>query len=180
MEGYAGHKRSREDGDASPEAKRLHVDLLRDILSEDDSDPGESYAPDVELATVIRILEEEIAVSPNTIPSEIEANKSVEIGYLQEASDDELGIPPPAETSSAVEGGENEAVDGFGRIWGYEDDGIPAWNEGLVEFGFLAEWGSGDSAEGVAAGVLFDGDVFDCKDLAWRPTSMSASALSQT
>ncbi|KAH0467135.1 hypothetical protein IEQ34_004373 [Dendrobium chrysotoxum] len=162
MEGFTSLKRSREDTDSSPEAKRIHADLLLNMLSEDDSDTGDCNPAHQDLATVIKSLEEEISLPPAIIASEIEATK-VGIEYLQEASDDELGIPPPEAASSAGDGEEDETAEGFGRIWVFEDEVIPAWYEGFVEFGFLTAEDCGDVVDGGGGGsaVLFDGGIGD-------------------
>ncbi|RWW46574.1 hypothetical protein BHE74_00047487 [Ensete ventricosum] len=102
MEGSGEQKRHRDDSDEleSPEVKRLRADLLLDVF---DDDPG---AGNQDLESVIRSLEKEIA-SPSP-HSELQQEPSVSagqpvLGYLLEASDDELGLPPTAAASSADE-----------------------------------------------------------------------------
>lgn len=154
-----GYKRSREDTNPSAEAKRIHADLLLNILIEDDSDAGDCNRADQDLATVIKSLEEEIALPTAMIPS---VATMVEIEYLQEASDDDLGIPPPETASSFGDEGDDETAEGFGRIWVFEDDGTPAWYEGLVEFGFLTTEDNGELEDGGGgSAVLFDVGIVD-------------------
>ncbi|PKA64646.1 hypothetical protein AXF42_Ash007393 [Apostasia shenzhenica] len=157
MDGFPGKKRSRQDEGESTEAKRLNTRLLDIFEDDDDIDAGE------DLATVMKILEEEIALRPGTEVNR-EATKA-EMGYLLDASDDELGIPPA--TQSGPE--EAEPAERFGQIWGFEDDGIPVWYEGLPEFVIPPDQ---DGSNGVAGS--FDGGLFDSSDFYWLPESLPA------
>ncbi|URD77091.1 hypothetical protein MUK42_35258 [Musa troglodytarum] len=130
-------KRSRDEEESCnspslPEAKRFHADILLGIFDDGDEedDEGGREAPfDVpeELATVMRSLEREIALpapSPSPPP---------ELGYLLEASDDELGIPPPAEEER---GGGVEA-ERAAAMWLGDDDGISGYGYDVLGFGFV-------------------------------------------
>ncbi|THU57217.1 hypothetical protein C4D60_Mb03t01170 [Musa balbisiana] len=146
-------KRRRDEGDdessqmSSPEAKRLLLDIL-----DDDADAG-----DQDVTSVMKSLEEEIALPsppPHLPPQDAAVSDPPDLGYLFEASDDDLGLPPPAPSSS---GDGSEAYDeeegiGFGQIWGFDDDlsGFDGF-----ELGIRAE------AEDV---VVFDGELFDYGD----------------
>lgn len=172
MENCVGNKRSRE---TLPESKRLHADLLFGILEEDDADAGDRDPAGLDLATVMKSLEDEIAM-----PTEENGEGSqAEIGYLLEASDDDLGLPPPASASSSLEElwteKDLEPVEGFGQIWGFEEEEMPGWYEGLMEFGAPAEEKFGEAEDGVpGVAASFEGGLFDSSDFYWRPESLPA------
>ncbi|CAL9203049.1 unnamed protein product [Musa hybrid cultivar] len=157
---------------SSPEAKRLLLDIL-----DDDADAG-----DQDLASVMKSLEEEIALpspppQPQLLP--LAAVDQPDLGFLFEASDDELGLPPQAdERCEAPEPEVAEESAGFGQIWGF-DDGDLCGYEGF-EFGIRPE----ERAE-ADDGVVFDGGLFDYADvvpcgpsdfadLSWRPETLPA------
>lgn len=96
-----GRLEPNDTGDSSPEAKRIQEDLLN-ILD----DPDE---PTIQgLDSVMKSFEEEILVAapvPETDEMTPYSGRSLpDLGYLLEASDDELGLPP------AVSSGEKENV----------------------------------------------------------------------
>lgn len=195
----SGNKRSREESEESPEAKRFRADLLFDIL-EDDSDAGDRDPATQDLVSVMKIFEDEIglpsppsllsapdAVGPAMLPSDIENLPQPDLGYLLEASDDELGLPP-AVPSSSEEGGDSveaetatdevevqaEAV-GFGQIWAFDDD-ITGCYDGL-EFGARQQDEKEPAAVAADEAVLFDGGLFDYPDfadLSWRSAYLPA------
>ncbi|XP_047175821.1 uncharacterized protein LOC124843201 [Vigna umbellata] len=114
-------KRVRDDSDdsvlESPETKRLRDDLLEFF---DDADDAPSTQ---DLDSVMKSLQEEISgVTSGSGESQ------AQIGYLLEASDDELGLPP-AGSSSVPENKneENELIrvasdsSGIGELWEFED-----------------------------------------------------------
>lgn len=162
----SSNKRARDDeaAESSPESKRVKADLLFDIL-DDESEPDNT-----DLDYVMRSLEEEISM-PVAV-SDLDP-KQPDLGFLLEASDDELGLPPPAEaaeeevSSGEVGGGGEVEEAGFGKIW---DDEIH-WDLGV---------GSGEDN----GGVIFDGGLFDfdgvvcgsqdLSDLTWRPEFLPA------
>lgn len=171
--------------EASPEAKRLHSDFLLDILDDDDdvADSG-----DRDLASVMRILEEEIALPPpppHPEPAESVSDLSdpprlAELGYLLEASDDELGLPPAPSSSPepkmpAAEGEETAEVAGFGQIWGFDDE-IFGYYDG---FGLGIRPEEEEEEEGAGAfddGTFDYGDVLFCgpSEFSWRGESLPA------
>jgi len=127
------HKRAREAADlaaagdgALPEAgaKRLRPEDLLDLL-DDDADAAAAG----DLASVMRSLEEEIGSFDEAGAADAAAVPPVhqpELGFLLEASDDELGLPPAGASSSSEEAGAAGAPDvaaGLdGQIWGFEDE----------------------------------------------------------
>ncbi|KAK7390854.1 hypothetical protein VNO78_18994 [Psophocarpus tetragonolobus] len=92
-------KRLRDDSVMeSAEAKRLRDDLL-ELL--DDAE----HAPSTEdLDSLIKSLQQEIS-----------GESEAQMGYLLEASDDELGLPPPPEEKTEVVGLGSES------LWEFED-----------------------------------------------------------
>ncbi|KAG2319930.1 hypothetical protein Bca4012_053831 [Brassica carinata] len=161
-------KRVRDESDDavldSPEVKRLRDDLF-DVF--DDSDP-EPVSQDLD--SVMKSFEDELS-SAQTQP---------DLGYLLEASDDELGLPPPPPSVSPipavkeVETTTEEVTDllrassdssGIDELWGFEDH---VSNYGSLDFGF----GVGDD---VAVEFEFSDDCFDSGDLfSWRSESLPA------
>lgn len=188
-------KRRRDESEEAPEAKRIRAAdlILLDIL--DDADPS-----DGDLASVMRSFEEEIAsFSPppadqqrpegaaTETPPSTEGRRGSDLGYLLEASDDELGLPPTVPSSSdegegaegdLVEGGSQGTAVGFGQIWGLDDE-IPNCYDAL-EFGVFGQDGR---VAGGDDGVVFDGGLFDYADFvsmaefaefSWQPESLPA------
>lgn len=171
MEGVAaGNKRTRAEAEVSTEsadAKRMRDDLLDILESGDDRDSAE--AP--ELATFMKHFEEVIGLPASS--SEF-LELPTDLGYLLEASDDELGLPP------ASYGGDQEEVQvveqegglvGFDGGWGFEDE-VP----GSYEFGVWAE-GEVEGHEDVVLDGLFDysdGPGGAGTELLWRAESLTA------
>ncbi|KAK8939867.1 hypothetical protein KSP40_PGU020253 [Platanthera guangdongensis] len=187
MEEVPSNKRDRECSDESlnsPE-KRLRSDLLLGIF-DDDADTGSEDG----LESVMKSLEEEIRLPsyPSQTPAEVPLTfgdpLQPDLGYLHEASDDELGLPPTV-TSSEGEGcwevdracGDIET--GFGQIWGFADE-IPQTYDGLDLVAYRTE--ETESVAGETAGILdgefgFFDEVYQPLDLAefsWRPESLPA------
>ncbi|KAJ4960415.1 hypothetical protein NE237_020325 [Protea cynaroides] len=164
------NKRVRDDSEESefdsPEAKRIR-DNLFDIL--DDSDVVvDRNQSNQELASVMKSFEEEILnLSPP--PTQLQQPATVnlasggsqpDLGFLLEASDDELGLPPTFFSSSSGEEEKNEDGDfdgegegkdllhvssetlGFDQIWGFEDD-----IQGYESMGFGIGGGCGGGEE---------------------------------
>ncbi|KAG1334798.1 hypothetical protein COCNU_03G009170 [Cocos nucifera] len=184
---FSGHKRSREESEESPEAKRLHPDLLFDIL-DDDSEAEERDPATQDLASVMKIFEEEIAHPPP--PQPLAAPDAVnpalpvadfDLEYLLEATDDELGLPPSVPSSSderrdtvEPEPPSSEVVTeaiGFGQIWAF-DDAISGCFDGL-EFGVRQQ----DEREAAVAAAdevgVFDGGIFDYADVLCGPSDFT-------
>ncbi|KAG6627456.1 uncharacterized protein LOC122295514 [Carya illinoinensis] len=151
----------------SPEVQRIQDDLLH-ILDEDtvtERDPD----PEIQgLESVIRSFEEEILVAaPELAPVVLDqtsdsGDSQLELGYLLEASDDELGLPP---TISPKEETKIEAVDfetsssgatGWTGLLGFESE-IPNYDTFEFGVGFDPYNNTDDtSGEFVALGGLFD------------------------
>ncbi|XP_008806249.1 uncharacterized protein LOC103718989 [Phoenix dactylifera] len=187
----SGDKRSREESEEIPEAKRLRAEILFDIL-DDDSDAGDRDPATQDLASVMKIFEEEIAlpptppppaasdaVDPAFSPADIENLGQPDLGYLLEASDDELGLPPtvPSSSDEGGDAGEAEAAggevevdaDGFGQIWAFDDELAGCYD--ALEFGVRQQ----DEREASAAedAVVFDGGLFDYPDVLCGPSDFT-------
>ncbi|WOL01172.1 hypothetical protein Cni_G09886 [Canna indica] len=179
MEDFGDLKRRRhqavEEEEDSPVAKRFRDDLLIDILDDDDG------AGEHELVSVMKSLEEEIAIlpPPPSLGVSVAPNQP-DLGYLFEASDDELGLPPPAPCSSDEGGDAPETVisianEGdrnvieFGQIWGFADE-INGYDG--FDFSFQPEDGVvvADAAE---EGMVFEGGLFDYADGPFDLTEIS-------
>ena len=166
-------KRVRDESDGavldSPEVKRLRDDLF-DVF--DDSDP-EPVSQDLD--SVMKSFEDELS------SAQPRGETQPDLGYLLEASDDELGLPPPPPPVSVVEEVETtETVadlvrassdsSGIDELWGFEDH---VTDYGSLDFGS----GVGDGGDYVTVEGLFDfsGECFDSGDLfSWRPESLPA------
>ena len=99
--------RKRDASDRSPEetleAKRLKAAdlILLDMLDEiESSDRSPADPPAGDLDTVLRSFEEEICVASTSAVSYPDDVVQPDLSYLLEASDDELGLPPAAQSSS--------------------------------------------------------------------------------
>ncbi|RRT44898.1 hypothetical protein B296_00055483 [Ensete ventricosum] len=177
MEDSRDRKRRRDEAEEqeSQEAKRLRDDLFLHV-HDDDAEAG-----DEDIASVMKSLEEEIALSsPPPPPPPTRAlvkTDQPDLGFLLEASDDELGLPPPA-LSSSDDGGEAPAADDpaaegvavegvvFGQIWGLDDD-ISGYD------GFDFGIGPDDrvvATEAAEDGLLYDGGLFDYADVLFAPS----------
>ncbi|XP_059642587.1 uncharacterized protein LOC132284492 [Cornus florida] len=153
---------SDESGFNSPEAKRIREDLL-DIL--DDSDTVTDRDPAIQdLDSVIKSLEEEIMhqsppPQPAVVVDDSAAVPQPDLGYLLEASDDELGLPPAISPSG--EQTKNESMDvrpvspareyGFDEVMVMEDE-IPSYDS--FEWRIVDE--TREVNEFVTLGGLFD------------------------
>ncbi|XP_021292380.1 uncharacterized protein LOC110422693 [Herrania umbratica] len=174
-----------DDGNVqSPEVKRIQEDLLN-IL--DDSDPVIGPDPAIQgLDSVIKSFEEEILV-PTQAPAPAVTSDSGEsrpvLGFLLEASDDELGLPPSFSSveeeqkfgTVALEEGVDSGAVGIGEMMGYEFP-IPSFEP--YEFGIGGDSDTNNnnysnSADFVALGGLFE-PATDISELTWRPESLSA------
>lgn len=187
----SGIQHSDESSEDSPEAKRIHVDLFS-IL--DDSDEPAFQGLD----SVIRSFEEEILVSlSGTASPETEAEATSvggegegshpDLGYLFEASDDELGLPPTFSGEEEKVSGQDVTsetsgsdVAGIGEILGFGDQ-IPSYDS--FDFGLTDGPVShcyNDSGDFVALGGLFnysDDNYVSAAEMSgvqWQPESLSA------
>ncbi|KAI4313940.1 hypothetical protein L6164_026881 [Bauhinia variegata] len=169
MENQTGSKRVRDESDESgldsSEVKRIRDDLLEFL---DDTDPAPSIQ---ELDSVMKSLQEEISASSSPVPVVDLTSDSGECqpqyGYLLEASDDELGLPPAGTSSSSATESKkeenNELVrlssdsSGVGEFWDFEDQ-IPSYDS------FELGTGIGVTYNGNAEYVAFDG-LFEHSDV---------------
>lgn len=181
------HVTSNVSGLNSPDAKRIQDDLLN-ILDESDE-------PIIQgLDSVIRSFEEEILVPDfGTGTANAEScgvGSQPELGYLLEASDDELGLPPTfsgeeksSEVNLAAETGGSGAAS-FCEMIEFENE-IPSFDS--FEFGLTCDSDGNsynssynDSGDFVALGGLFDYSDENCTPagevagLQWQPESLSA------
>ena len=153
-------KRVRDESDGavldSPEVKRLRDDLF-DVF--DDSDP-EPVSQDLD--SVMKSFEDELS------SAQPRGETQPDLGYLFEASDDELGLPPPQPSTllppSSGETKETELVrassdsSGVGELRGIEEP-VPGFgsfelDDGLFEYSDVS---------------LDSGDLFS-----WRPETLPA------
>ncbi|KAF4360833.1 hypothetical protein F8388_015156 [Cannabis sativa] len=181
-------KRFRDDSAESEldsfEVKKLREEFLGFL---DDSDPDPSTQ---DLASVMKSLEEEISapscsVTPTPAPVVDLASESGEsqpdLGYLLEASDDELGLPPSNSGEDVLKEEETELVrvesgsSGIGEFLGF-DEQVPSYDS--------FEFGTGDNFNESNDFLPFDGlfgfsDVYydsaDFSDLSWRSETMPAA-----
>ncbi|CAL5350131.1 unnamed protein product [Camellia sinensis] len=172
-EELSNKKRVRDDSDESefseshlPEVKRLKDDLLSNL---DDSDLC-STIPDLD--SFMKSFEEEISASaPPSPPVAVvdltsdSGESQPELGYLLEASDDELGLPPSVTTTSSSEVSElvrisSDESDELSELWRF-DDQILSYDS--FEIGIA---GHEDNYNGINNGeyVALDG-LFDYSDL---------------
>lgn len=155
----------------SPEVKRLREDLLDSL----DDDP-EFCTSNQDLDSFMKSFEEEITASPGVVDLVSESGESQpDLGYLLEASDDELGIPPPTASPVGLENElktelvpvESDSSEFGGEFW--EVPGYDAFGFGL---------GEADNYDGeyVALDGLFDySDLgFGSGDFPWRPETLPA------
>ncbi|KAG2666758.1 hypothetical protein I3843_15G077000 [Carya illinoinensis] len=164
-----------EDSDESygldtPEVKRLRENLL-DFL--EDSDPDATIQ---DLATVMKSFEEEISPASSSPEPVVDltsdsGESQPELGYLLEASDDELGLPPSGSSSGEeVQNLETDLIrvppdtSGIGELWGFEDQ-IPNYD--------AFEFGVGDGYGITGEYVAFDGGLFEYSDLYYESSDLS-------
>lgn len=176
----SGSKQSDSDnsGMNSPEAKRIQDDLL-DIL--DDSDPDPAIQG---LDSVMKSFEEEILVTgpaQTTVTSDSGESRP-ELGYLLEASDDELGLPPSfsSENEQKVEAfdlktNESGPVNFDDFAVGFDDE-ILSYDPYRFGIGGESDGGNGCNDYITLGGGLFEScEPGDISEYTWRPESLSAS-----
>lgn len=145
-------KRIREEEEEevnSPVAKRFHAaDVLLGILDDDSGADAGGRGDD--LATVMRSLEREIALAASASPPlpSPATSAAADLGYLLEASDDELGIPPAASEEEPL-GEEAEAAAAVAAMW-FGDDEMGGfgygYDDGGLGFGFVG-YGDGEGVD---------------------------------
>ncbi|KAL2234985.1 uncharacterized protein LOC105161068 [Sesamum indicum] len=159
----------------SPEVKRLRENLL-DSLDDD----AEFCTSTQDLDSFMKSFQEEIAASTSAGDGgavDVGADRGEsrpELGYLLEASDDELGLPPP---TSSPGGMKNELTE----LDRFESDasefGREFWEfSGYESFGLGLGAADNANSEYVALDGLFDyADLgVGSGDLAWRPETLPA------
>ncbi|XP_028783394.1 uncharacterized protein LOC114739503 [Neltuma alba] len=183
MEGTSSGKRVRDDSDESrlesPEVKRFRDDLF-DLL--DDNEPALSSQ---DLDSVMKSLQEEISASSSPAPvvdlTSDSGESQPQIGYLLEASDDELGLPPPGGELVKQDGnGElpNELLhvssdsSGIAEFWEFENQ-IPSYDS--FDLGTGVEYNGNTNTEYVE----FDG-LFDHSDVYYESAELSESWRHET
>ncbi|XP_077221066.1 uncharacterized protein LOC143854841 [Tasmannia lanceolata] len=181
MEDNTTNKRVRDDSDESPETKRLRANLL-DILDDFDS-AGDRNLANQDLASVMKSFEEEIQSQDDkneilTQATQISSDSGEslpDLGYLLEASDDELGLPP---TFSVAGENDKENEDdifcvsdesaGLEKMWRFDDE-IPSYDE--LGFGSLDYEKNNEEAS-----VIFEGlfGPSDFSEFSWLHESLPA------
>ena len=181
MEDLSSKKRGRDNSDQleldSQEVKKLREDLL------DFFDDSDLCTTSQDLDSFMKSFEEEISSSkPPPVPvvdlTSESGESRPELGYLLEASDDELGLPPSAttDTKSYVEP-ELVRVDsesqGLGEFLGF---GEQICEFDSLEFGIGEGSSYGNNGEYVALDGLFDySDLgFGSSEFSWRSETLPA------
>lgn len=184
MEEFNSKKRGRSDSDDpvelpfdSPEVKRLREDLL--LGNFDDGDLF--YPSSSELDSFMKSFEEEILapVPPVVVDLTSESGESQpELGYLLEASDDELGLPPSTseEKVELVLVESNSSGSLSSEFWGYSEElpNYDSFDAGIDAFG--GDFVNNGGGEYVALDGLFDySDMgFGSSDFSWRPETFTS------
>ncbi|CAN4075624.1 unnamed protein product [Withania somnifera] len=180
MENMSRRKRARVNSDESesnsPEVKRLREDLLNDLNEE-----SEFCTMSRDFDSFMKSFEEEITTSPSpaTTVTETEVvelmadsdESQPDLGYLLEASDDELGLPPPStavETEAEIEliRVSSDSIELCSELWELEER-IPNYDSFELGITDLVDYN-----ESVCEYVAIDG-LFDHSDL-WRPETLPA------
>ncbi|XP_026383557.1 uncharacterized protein LOC113279059 [Papaver somniferum] len=139
----SNNKRNKDDSfellESSLETKRIRENLL--ILDDDESDKSITQ----DLDSVMKSFEEEISLPPpedmNNFVVGGDVDEQPDLGFLLEASDDELGLPPcnfsssstsTASTEEDVEsnfGNSTTISEGLDQIWSFDDDQFPNYQD---------------------------------------------------
>lgn len=161
-----------EDVDVdSPEAKQIREDIL-DILDEPES-LTDGVPESQDLDSVIKSFEEEILHPTNLPPHETfvdltssdSGESQSDLGYLLEASDDELGLPPAASPDNYIDA---ELVDtsgtanGSGNMIRFENE-LPRYDSFNLEM-FVGIMDGEDNGESSNGDFLTVGGLFDYPD----------------
>ncbi|XP_019069696.1 uncharacterized protein [Solanum lycopersicum] len=164
----------------SPEAKQIREDIL-DILDEPETVRDGTIPENQDLDSVIKSFEEEI-LHPSTQPSpqtfidltfSDSGRTQSDLGYLLEASDDELGLPPSFSPERNV-----DSESRLGNTIGFENELL---RHDSFDFGMLAgimdgdNYGSENGGDFVTVGGLFDyPDPSNFSELSRLPESLPA------
>ncbi|KAK6921753.1 hypothetical protein RJ641_012260 [Dillenia turbinata] len=153
-----------------PEVKRLRDDLLG-FLDESDLTPTTQ-----DLASVMRSFEEEILFSSDPPENNIvdltsdSAESQPDLGFLLEASDDELGLPPSVSPNSDESKEDVAELSGIGELWGFDDE-IPSYEFGICESNVN---GNGNNNCYNGEYVALDGLFEYADDFSWHPETLPA------
>ncbi|KAM0019846.1 hypothetical protein Hdeb2414_s0025g00660501 [Helianthus debilis subsp. tardiflorus] len=180
MQYLSSKKRVRSDSDESgvdsAEAKKILLDIL---------DESDVCMVSQDLDSFMKSFQDEISPAPEDVtgkttesnqltePTELTESR-VELGFLLEASDDELGLPP-TESNKTSELADTVQLS---ELWGL-DDQISSYGLNSFEYEFGYEdvnISSYNNGEYVALDGLFDHtDVgFGSSDLSWQPETLPA------
>ncbi|KAI3817185.1 hypothetical protein L1987_10974 [Smallanthus sonchifolius] len=175
MESLSSKKRVRYDSNESAvdsvEAKRILLDIL------DDSDV---CTVSHDLDSFMKTFQDEISPAPEVAEITSKSTARPELGFLFEASDDELGLPP-TDTNTSLTGFEKtrvlaESVE-LSELWELDDQFS---SYGSFEYEFVNDDvninNNYNSGEYVALDGLFDHtDLgFGSSDLSWRNETFPA------
>ncbi|XP_051145737.1 uncharacterized protein LOC127261420 [Andrographis paniculata] len=184
MEDLKHRKRGRDESEVSEadtdsqEVKKLREKLL-DCL-DDDADFG---AANQDLDSFMKSFEEEITASPSTVVGDASSAADLapdsgesrpDLGYLLEASDDELGLPPTTSYKEEI-GTELVRVESESSEFASEFWEMPSYDS--FEFGFVeTDNFDGGNGEYVALDGLFDhSDLgFGLGEFSRRPETLPA------
>lgn len=161
------------------ESEEIQDELLNILEDSDAATERDESIQGLELDSFIKSFEEEIqALPPAETASDQNETPQAELGYLYEASDDELGLPPTGGSSTE---GKIEAIDFMpacsspdafeldGNL-GFEDE-IPCYDS--FEIGIGIDSGAAEES-GLGGEFVALGGLFDYSDVPFRPESLSA------
>ncbi|GER32773.1 1-pyrroline-5-carboxylate dehydrogenase 2 [Striga asiatica] len=170
-------KRSREEYDSavpdesdSPAVKRLKEDLLGGS-----DDEGEFCEASEDLDSFVKSFQEEITASPaaGVDPASDCSETRPDLGYLLEASDDELGLPPTTVVSGSEPRPEFDRVESESSelIWD-----LPSYDPFGFGFGEVgADYGAGGGEYAALDGLFDHSDLgFGSGDFEYRAESLPA------
>lgn len=171
--------KEKKRGRAELEEAELEVKRLRENLLDSLDDEAEFCTATQDLDSFMKSFEEEIIASPSAVQlvdlTSDSGDSRPDLGYLLEASDDELGLPPTASSSSGglevtellrAESDSSELGSEFWEAPGYDS----------FEFGLGGSESNYGNGEYVALDGLFDySDLgFGSGDFGWRPETLPA------
>ncbi|CAA0833019.1 Unknown protein [Striga hermonthica] len=173
-------KRSREEYDSavpeesdSPAVKRLREDLLGGS-----DDEGEFCEASEDLDSFVKSFQEEITASPaaGVDPVSDSGETRPDLGYLLEASDDELGLPPTTAVSGSEPRAELDRVESESSGLGCEIWDIPSYDPFGFGFGEVeADYGAGGGEYAALDGLFDHSDLgFGSGDFEYRTESLPA------
>ncbi|KAI3976923.1 hypothetical protein MKX01_008781 [Papaver californicum] len=142
-------------------------------------------------------FEEEISLPPRDMINFVvggDTDEQPDLGFLLEASDDELGLPPcnfPSSSTSTSTEGDAETnydksittVGGLDQIWSFDDDQFPNYQDFGIDEENLQQKNNNIINSDLLGGDFGDGlfeysDVLsglsDFSDFSWRPETLPA------